>query len=192
MKVVADLEVHSKYARAVSPRNTLPNIAEWAEKKGIGLVGTGDFTHPLWLRELEAGLEEERQGIFKLRSNVKGPRPRQAKRGGQMSKVKFLLTSEVSCIYSHNDKGRRVHLMIYLPTFSKVRQFNKELVQRGANLMSDGRPIIGLTLAQVAEIALSVEPEAIIVPAHVGTPWLGFYGHLGVYDSLEEAFGDMV
>jgi len=178
VKVIADLEVHSKYARAVSPRNTLPNMAEWAEKKGIGLVGTGDFTHPLWLRELEAGLEEERRGIFKLK--------------GAKQKVRFLLTSEVSCIYSHNDKGRRVHLMIYLPTFSKVRQFNKELVQRGANLMSDGRPIIGLTLAQVTEIALLVEPEAIIIPAHVWTPWFGFYGHLGGYDSLDEAFGNMV
>jgi len=181
MKVIADLEVHSKYARAVSPRNTLPNIAEWAEIKGINLVGSGDFTHPLWLRELEAGLEEVGKGVFRLKSKVKGRR----------SKVKFLLTSEVSCIYTDRDKGRRVHLMVYLPSFSKVRKFNKELVKRGANLMSDGRPIIGLTLAQVADIALSVEPEAIIIPAHVWTPWFGFYGHLGGYNSLDEAFGEL-
>ncbi|MFV1916883.1 MAG: endonuclease Q family protein [Patescibacteria group bacterium] len=177
MKVIADLEVHSKYARAVSPRNTLPNISEWAEKKGIGLVGTGDFTHPVWLRELEAQLEEEKKGIYKLK--------------GVDQKTRFLLTSEVSCIYSHKGKGRRVHLMIYLPGFSKVRQFNKELVKLGANLMSDGRPIIGLTLAQVAKIALAVEPDAIIVPAHIWTPWFGFYGHLGGFESLEEAFGDI-
>ncbi len=177
MQVIADLEVHSKYARAVSPKMTLPNITEWAQKKGIDLVGTGDFTHPLWLRELEAQFEESGKGVFKLKESV--------------SKVRFLLTSEISCIYSHNGKGRRVHLMVYLPTFSQVRKFNKELVHRGANLMSDGRPIIGLTLAQVTQIALSVEPKAIVVPAHVWTPWFGFYGHRGGYDSLKEAFGEL-
>lgn len=189
MQVIADLEVHSKYARAVSPQMTIPNIASWAEKKGIGLVGTGDFTHPLWLRELEANLEEAGEGVYRLRSNVKSPRPRQAKRGGQMSKVRFLLTSEVSCIYSHKGKGRRVHIMVYLPSFSNVRKFNEELTRRGANLLSDGRPIIGLTLSQVAEIALNVDPNAIIIPAHVWTPWFGFYGQMSGFDSLEEAFG---
>lgn len=177
MKVISDLEVHSKYARAVSPSMTLPNIAKWSEKKGIKLVGTGDFTHPVWFRELEAQLVEANEGIFKL----KGPD----------TKVRFLLTSEVSCIYTHDGKGRRVHLLVYLPSFKKVRQFNDELVQRGANLMSDGRPIIGLSLFQVASTALSVEPKAIIIPAHVWTPWFGYYGHLGGYDSLQEAFGDI-
>lgn len=191
MRVIADLEVHSKYARAVSPSMTLPKISEWAKKKGVGLVGTGDFTHPLWLRELEAGLEEEGEGIYGLRSNVKGQMSPPEADQPMAEKVKFLLTSEVSCIYSHRGRGRRVHLLVYLPSFSKVRRFNEELVRRGANLLSDGRPIIGLTLAQVAEIALSVEPKAIIIPAHVWTPWFGFYGHRGGYDSLEEAFGEL-
>lgn len=175
--MIADLEVHSKYARAVSPSMNLENISEWADKKGIDLVGTGDFTHPLWLRELEAGLTEEGNGVFKY--------------NGARRKVRFLLTSEVSCIYSHKGKGRRVHIMVYLPSFSLVKKFNQELVRRGANLMSDGRPIIGLTLAQVVEIALSVEPKAIIIPAHIWTPWFGFYGQMGGYDSLEEAFDEL-
>src|SRR3990172_188516 len=182
MKVIADLQVHSKYARAVSPQMTLGNIAFWAEKKGIGLVGTGDFTHPLWFRELEANLEEAGAGVYRLRKSE----ARNSK-----SETYFLLTSEVSCIYSHKGKGRRVHIMVYLPTFSKVRKFNEELTRRGANLLSDGRPIIGLTLSQVAEIALNVEPKAIIIAAHVWTPWFGFYGHMSGFDSLEPAFGKL-
>ena len=177
MQIIADLEVHSKYARAVSPQMTPENISLWAGKKGIGLVGTGDFTHPMWLRELEANLEEAGDGVFRLRKSKETPL--------------FLLTSEVSCIYSHRGKGRRVHILVYLPNFASVKKFNSELTARGANLFSDGRPIIGLTLSQVAEIALNVEPKAIIIPAHVWTPWFGFYGHLGGYDSLEEAFGEM-
>src|SRR3990170_1142494 len=102
MEVIADLEVHSKYARAVSPSMTIPVIAEWAEKKGIDLVGTGDFTHPMWLRELEADLEDEGAGIYKLKnSNTK------------KINSKFLLTSEVSCMYKHEGKGIRVHMMIF-------------------------------------------------------------------------------
>ncbi len=184
MEVIADLEVHSKYARAVSSSMTPSTIALWADKKGIDLVGTGDFTHPLWLRELEANLEESGDGIYRL----KIPASAEATAGKQ---VKFLLTSEVSCIYTHEGKGRRVHILIYFPSFNDVHAFNKELTDRGANLFSDGRPIIGLTLRQVAEIALSVSRRALIIPAHVWTPWFGFYGHMSGYDSLFEAFGDL-
>ncbi|OGM26716.1 hypothetical protein A3D00_01415 [Candidatus Woesebacteria bacterium RIFCSPHIGHO2_02_FULL_38_9] len=173
MKVIADLEVHSKYARAVSPQMNISTISQWARRKGIDLVGTGDFTHPMWLRELEAGLKEDSEGIYKFNNQ------------------KFLLTSEVSCIYSHNGKGRRVHLLIYLPTFDKVHKFNDELTRKGANLFSDGRPIIGLSLAQVVEIVLTVESKAIIIPAHVWTPWFGFYGAMSGYDHLDEAFGNL-
>lgn len=177
MKVIADLEVHSKYARAVSSNMNVPTITEWADKKGIDLVGTGDFTHPMWLRELESQLEEDGDGIFKLK--------------GSNAKCRFLLTSEVSCIYSHNGKGRRVHIMVYLPNFSDVKKFNEELTRRGANLFSDGRPIIGLNLAQVAETALEVDKKALVIPAHIWTPWFGYYGSMSGYDSLVEAFGEL-
>ena len=183
MKVIADLEVHSKYARAVSSSMTPPIIAEWADKKGIDLVGTGDFTHPMWFRELEANLEEGGEGVYKLKSQI----PNLKSKSG----AKFLLTSEVSCMYKHLGRGRRVHLLVYLPSFDAVRKFNTELSGRGANLFSDGRPIIGLTLAQVAEIALSVNRRALLIPAHVWTPWFGFYGQMSGYDSLGEAFGDL-
>src|SRR3990170_7009058 len=184
MKVIADLEVHSKYARAVSPAMNVPTIAEWAGKKGIGLVGSGDFTHPMWLRELEANFKESGAGVYRLKS----PSSAKVTAGKQ---VNFLLTSEVSCMYTHEGKGRRVHLMVYLPTFDSVKKFNSELTLMGANLFSDGRPIVGLTLAQIAETALSVDKRAIIIPAHVWTPWFGFYGSQSGYDSLIEAFGDL-
>lgn len=181
MKVIADLEVHSKYSRAVSSNMDVLNIAEWAAKKGIDLVGTGDFTHPVWLRELEANLEEAGEGVYRLKSQISNQK--------LVSKVRFLLTSEVSCMYIHKGKGRRVHLMIYLPNFNFVKKFNQELTSHGANLFSDGRPIIGLKLAQVAEIALSLTEKALVIPAHIWTPWFGFYGQMSGYDSLTEAFG---
>lgn len=177
MKVISDLEIHSKYARAVSPQMTIPTIAEWAKKKGIDLVGTGDFTHPMWFREIKAHLEEAGEGIYKLKdSNLD---------------VKFLLTSEISCIYSHKGKGRRVHIFVYLPNLTDVEKFNSKLTSMGANLFSDGRPIVGLSLSQVVETALGINPKAIIILAHIWTPWFGFYGQNSGYDSLEEAFGNL-
>lgn len=177
MKVISDLEIHSKYARAVSPQMTIPIIAEWAKKKGIDLIGTGDFTHPLWFREIKQYLEEAGEGVYKLK--------------GSDLKIRFLLTSEISCIYTHKGKGRRVHIFVYLPDFSDVEKFNSQLTSMGANLFSDGRPIVGLTLSQIVETALWVNPKAIIIPAHVWTPWFGFYGQNSGYESLEEAFGSL-
>lgn len=181
MQVIADLEVHSKYSRAVSSVMNIPTIAEWAAKKGIGLVGTGDFTHPMWLRELEANLEEAGNGVYKLK--IEGKRLK--------NEVKFLLTSEVSCMYTHEGKGRRVHIMVYLPSFASVKKFNDSLTRHGANLFSDGRPIMGLNLAQVTQLAFEADDKALVIPAHVWTPWFGFYGHMSGYDSLKEAFGEL-
>ena len=176
MKVVADLEVHSKYARAVSSQMVIPTIAAWADKKGIDLVGTGDFTHPMWLRELTALLDEAGEGIYKFKDSS--------------FKTRFLLSSEISCIYTHLGRGRRIHIMVYLPTFEDVTKFNQNLTSMGANLFSDGRPIVGLTLSQILETALAVNPKALVIPAHIWTPWFGFYGANGGYDSLSDAFGE--
>ena len=176
MKFVADLEIHSKYARAVSSHMDVPTISAWADKKGIDLVGTGDFTHPLWLRELESHLTESGEGVYKFRNSI--------------SKARFLLTTEISCMYTHLGKGRRVHILVFLPNFNDVAKFNARLTSLGANLFSDGRPIVGLTLSQILESALSVSPKALVIPAHVWTPWFGFYGASSGYDSLKDAFGE--
>jgi len=175
VKVIADLHLHSKYSRAVSGQMTLSTIAEWAVKKGIGLVGTGDFTHPMWFREIKSNLEETESGVYRLRTG----------------KVRFLLTTEISCIYSDQGQGRRVHILVFLPIISDVEKFNSKLTSRGANLFSDGRPIVGLTLQDVAQIALDANPKALLIPAHVWTPWFGIYGQNSGYDSLAEAFGDL-
>lgn len=177
MKVIADLEIHSRFARAVSSLMTIPNISTWAEKKGIDLVGTGDFTHPMWLKEIENNLYEEKQGIYKLKnSNIR---------------TRFMLTSEISCIYKHKGKVRRIHILVYLPSIEKVKLFNQELIKRGCNLFSDGRPIVGLSVKALAEIALSVDEKALIIPAHAWTPWFGYFGHFGGYNSLEDGFEDL-
>lgn len=172
MRVVADLEVHSRFSRAVSPQMTLPNIALWAKKKGIDLVGSGDFTHPVWFSEIKSQLSEIAPGIYGLDS------------------TNFLLTAEVSSIFSQNGRGYRVHTMIFAPDIATVEKINTELLRRGCNLAADGRPIIGLSCKNVAELVLSLNDRCLILPAHVWTPWFGFYGDRGGFDSLDDGFGE--
>lgn len=177
MKVIADLQIHSRFARAVSPQMTVPVISEWAEKKGIGLVATGDWTHPLWFRELNANLEEIGEGIYKIK--------------GKDTSVRFLLSTEVSSIYTQGEKVRRVHTLIFAPNFGVSEKINKELSLRGANLMSDGRPIVGLSAKAVAEIALNVDARSLIIPAHAWTPHFSLFGSISGFDSIEECFGEL-
>lgn len=174
MRIIADLHLHSKYSRAVSPQMILPTIAQWAEKKGIGLVGTGDFTHPMWFRELKDGLKEAGNGIY------------------QVKNTKFLLTTEVSCIYSDKGKGRRVHLLIIFPKLSDVEKFNKDLALNGANLFSDGRPIMGLSVKRVAQIALNINPEVILIPAHCLLPGTLVHTDTGVRQIEKIRVGEKV
>ena len=178
MKVVADLQIHSRFARAVSPQMVVPVISEWAAKKGIDLVATGDWTHPLWYRELRTNLEEAGEGIYKVKD---------APEEG----AKFLLSTEVSSIYSQGGRVRKVHTLIFAPNFEAVEGINKQLTQRGANLLSDGRPIVGLSAKQVAEIALGVEPKCLIIPAHAWTPHFSLYGSVSGFDSIEECFEEL-
>lgn len=204
MQVIADLQLHSKYARAVSQDMVVPEIARWAAKKGIDLVATGDWTHPLWFRELQANLKEVMSGLFALRGPVAhSSRPmsssfdklgtagtrRDALRSLHPSPL-FLLSTEVSCIYSQGGKGRRIHILVFSPSFETVEKINRELVRRGANLLSDGRPIMGLSSKDVAELVLSVDPTCLLIPAHAWTPWFSLYGSMSGFDSIEECFGE--
>ena len=176
MQIIADLQLHSKYSRAVSPEMVLPQICAWTRRKGMGLVATGDWTHPLWMREIKANLEELGNGLLKLKSAA-------------ADDPLFLLATEVSCIYSQGGRGRRVHTLIWVPTLASADKINKEMTRQGCNLMSDGRPIIGLTSIQVAELVLTIEPHALIIPAHAWTPWFSVFGSMSGFNSLEEAFG---
>jgi uncharacterized protein (TIGR00375 family) len=176
MRVIADLQLHSKYSRAVSKDMILPQICAWTKRKGMGLVATGDWTHPLWMKEIQENLEELGNGLLKLKTATDDD-------------PLFMLATEVSCIYSQNGKGRRVHTLIWVPSLASAVKINKEMTKQGCNLMSDGRPIIGLTSMQVAELVFTIDPHAIIIPAHAWTPWFSVYGSMSGFDSVEEAFG---
>jgi PHP family Zn ribbon phosphoesterase len=184
MHIIADLQLHSKYARAVSKEMTLPNIHVWSRKKGIHLAATGDWTHPLWMKDIQEQLEERGNGMFTLRATYKKEQENETH-----IDPFFLLAGEVSCIYSQGGKGRRVHVLLWVPSIQSALRINKQLTAQGCNLMSDGRPIIGLSCIQLAELVFSIEPKALVIPAHCWTPWFGLYGSMSGFDSIEEAFG---
>lgn len=173
---MADLHLHSRYSRAVSQEMILPQMAQWAKKKGLQILGTGDFTHPLWFRELKAGLEETQEGLYKLKVE---------------KEPLFLLSSEISSIYSQGGKLRRIHNLVLAPSLMVVEKINQELLKRGANLASDGRPIIGISAPDLVELILGVDENCLIIPAHAWTPWFSLYGSESGFDSLAECFGKM-
>ena len=175
MKLIADLHLHSKYSRAVSQQMIIPEIAKWAKKKGINLVGAPDWTHPLQLRELKENLVETAEGIFSARTEPK---------------INFLLATEISSIYSQGGKTRRIHNLMIVPSFKTVEKINNALRQRGANLMSDGRPIIGLSSQELAELVFTADKNCLIIPCHIWTPWFSLFGSQSGFDSLKECFGE--
>lgn len=141
------------------------------------MVSTGDFTHPAWLGELKENLEEIGNGFLQLKKSD--------------GKVKFVLGTEVSCIYSQGGKTRRVHLCVFLPDFASVDRFNQELVNCGCNIRSDGRPILGLSAKEVLRILKTVNPRGVMIPAHIWTPWFAVFGSKSGFDSLEECFEEL-
>ena len=194
MQVITDLHIHSKYSRAVSPKMEILEIARWARKKGIDLVATGDWTHPLWLREIKANLEEDGSGLLRIKESsleVESQERSNFSRTANSSPPKFLLSTEISSIYSQGGKGRRIHTLIFAPSIAVVEKINKELTKKGLNLISDGRPIIGLSAKDLAKLVLGVNKQCLVVPAHIWTPWFSMFGSKSGFDSVEECFGDM-
>jgi len=193
MNIIADLQIHSKYSRAVSQEMIIPKIWDWAKRKGIGLMATGDWTHPMWMREIKANLEETGNGLCRLKKNALSALNEVTNKWEDKVEEDynqlFLLATEVSSIYTQGGKSRRIHTLIWSPTIETAEKINKALFDHGCNLMSDGRPIIGLTCIQVTEIALTVDPTCLIIPAHAWTPWFSLYGSESGFDSIEECFG---
>jgi uncharacterized protein (TIGR00375 family) len=175
MELMADLHLHSKYSRAVSQQMVIPEITKWARRKGIGLVGAPDWTHPLWLRELKNDLFEVGEGVYAYKEDRDGPR--------------FLLVTEISSIYSQGGKGRRIHNLIFAPSLEIIEKINASLRNQGVNLLSDGRPIIGLSSPELSELVFSVSSNCLIIPAHVWTPWFSLYGSRSGFDSIKGCFG---
>lgn len=183
MQLITDLHIHSRFSRAVSKEMTIEGIARWAMKKGIGLMATGDWTHPMWMREIEKELEEDGSGLLTLKTKDSEEKLE------SFVPPRFLLSTEISCIYSQNGKTRRVHTLVWVPTIASAMKISQELTKRGCNILSDGRPIIGLSVRDLAELVFTAEKSALIVPAHIWTPWFSIYGKMGGFESIEEAFG---
>lgn len=170
MEFIADFHIHSKYSRATSRDMDIQHLAEWAKLKGITLMGTGDFTHHLWLEELKHTLEDCGNGLFKYAG------------------IYFMLTAEISSIYSKNGKGYRIHNLIFAPSFAAVDKINSVLLSRGANLSSDGRPIIGIAAAELARIVFDIDENCMVVPGHIWTPWFSLFGSMSGFDKIEDCF----
>ena len=208
MRYITDWHIHSKYSRACSKDLELPKIAEWCEKKGINIVAAGDWTHPKWFKHLEESLEETRQGIYRLkphlslraeRSNLPGAveyagkiasssmtPPRNDKR-----ETEFMLITEISQIYKKGDQTRRVHNLVWSPSLETCRKVNAELVARGFNIKSDGRPILGIDSEELYKLLRSIDERIIVIPAHAWTPWYAIFGSKSGFDTIEECFGSM-
>ena len=181
MYYVADLHLHSKYSRAVSPSMTLPVMEKFAGQKGIDILTASDWTHPIWFKEIQNQLEEAGEGVYKLKiENVKSKK-----------NILFLLSTEISSIYKEAGKLRRIHNLVFVPTIEIAEKVSKALIKRGCNLSADGRPIVGLSSRNLLELILSIDQRCLLIPCHVWTPHFGVYGSKSGYDSLEEAFGDL-
>ena len=175
MKFIGDFHIHSKYSRATSPQMDLENIDKWAKIKGIKVITPGDFTHPEWFKNLKEKLEPAEPGLFKLKKTN--------------SETRFILTSEISCIYSKKERVRKIHIVVFAPSLEIVGKINTQLGRIG-NLKADGRPILGLDAKELAKIVLNISEDCLIVPAHCMTPWFGIFGSKSGFDSIEECFED--
>ena len=209
MQVVADLHLHSKYSRAVSKNMVPRQIATWAAKKGIDLVATGDWTHPLYFRQLQAELEEKGSGVYRLKkkwevgsekldedvgsginaSHISFQNP--PSHFPHLISPFFLLGTELSCIYSQGGRLRRIHLLVFAPSFDVVEQINERLAKFG-NLSSDGRPTLSMPSPELVEVLMQIDKNILIYPNHAWTPWFGVFGSKSGFDSMEECYQDQI
>lgn len=171
MMFIADFHIHSRFSRATSSEMNIPELVKWAKKKGINLVGTGDFTHHLWLQEIKNSLERAEKEGFLVREGVY-----------------FVLSVEVSNIFSQNNRSYRVHNVIMAPSLKVAGEINRMLSFYG-NLASDGRPILSMSCQRLAEELFKISPQIMLIPAHIWTPWYSLFGSNSGFNSLEEAFG---
>ena len=183
MKFIADFHIHSKYSRATSSTMDLKNLDKWAKIKGIQVLGTGDFTHPGWFKSLKEELEPAEEGLYKLK--------RQETRDKRQEETRFILTAEISCIYSKNNRTRKIHLMIFSPSFEICEKINARLGWVG-NLKADGRPILGLDAKELAKIALDSSKDCLVVPAHCLLPDTYLHNNLGIKKIKDISIGDKV
>src|SRR5919112_3351010 len=188
---VADLHIHSRYSRACSRDLTLPNLAWWAGRKGISLIGTGDFTHPAWFDHLRETLRPWGNGLSRLSADAENDMRRRLPPILQAAEpAQFMLSVEISTIYKRDDRTRKVHHLVYLPDLEAVARFNTALGRIG-NLAADGRPILGLDSRDLLEIVLESSPDGYLVPAHIWTPWFSTLGSKSGFDAITDCYADL-
>lgn len=186
MKTIADLHIHSRFSMATSKEGTPENLDFWARKKGISLIGTGDFTHPVWREELKERLVSEGNGLYRLRDAYVKEESRKFPGEG----TRFVVSGEISSIYKKNGKTRKVHNVILLPSLEAADAMAQRLEKIG-NIHSDGRPILGMDSHDLLEMMLDVCPEGILIPAHIWTPHFSVLGAKSGFDSVEECFEEL-
>ncbi len=180
MRTIVDLHMHSHFSRATSKKLDLFGIAEFGRMKGVDVIATGDITHPLWIAQIEEHLEEDGTGFLMLKDKTLP--------GADM---RFALFGEVASIYKKGGVGRRLHTLFGVSSIAAAKKVNAELERRGYNIRYDGRPIIGMDVIELMKIYLDADPQALIIPAHIWTPWFAMFGSKSGFDSIEECFGDM-
>ncbi len=176
MRFIADFHIHSKYSRATSKSADLENFSDAAERKGITVLGTGDFTHPEWFMEIKEKLEPAEDGLFRLKKSKK--------------ETRFILSAEISCIYNKKGSTRKIHIILIVPSIEIAEKINTQLGWIG-NLKSDGRPILGLDAKELLKIVLDASPENLVIPAHAWTPWFSIFGSKSGFDCIEECFEEL-
>jgi len=185
----ADLHIHSRFSRACSKDCEIPNLAWWAARKGVTVVGTGDFTHPAWAARLAESLVPAEPGLLRLRPELESRRRRTSPPGCH-GEVRFLLSTEISTIYKRDDATRKVHHLLYAPTFEAASAITAALARVG-NLASDGRPILGLDSRHLLEITLNGGPGCFLIPAHIWTPWFAVLGSKSGFSTVPECYLDL-
>jgi uncharacterized protein (TIGR00375 family) len=186
MRFTADLHIHSRHSRATSKDMSLESLWKWAQLKGIAVIGTGDFTHPKWFHELKEKPEAIDNNMFKLKQKYQSNDIPISCR----AEVYFMLTAEISCIYSKNGKVRKIHSLVFVPDLATAARMNAVLSKIG-NLSSDGRPILGLDAKELLKIVLDISDDAVLIPAHAWTPHFSVFGASSGFDSLEECFEEL-
>ncbi len=191
MKFTADLHLHSKFSRATSKDTTLDSLACWAKVKGISLLATGDFTHPEWLFLMKEKLEPADNGFLRFKNGCLPPDlPNFKGMDLDCREVSFILSSELSFVYSKGGKVRKVHVMVLAPDFESVERINNRLQVIG-NLNSDGRPVLGLDVRLFTRMIAEICPRAVVIPSHIWTPWFSLFGANSGFDTIEECFEEM-
>lgn len=190
MEIIADLHIHSHYSRATGRSLDLEHLDLWAKYKGVAVLGTGDCTHPGWLTEMDEKLVPVDEGVYGLRPELALPPEVSGPGWDSPDRVRFLVTGEISSIYKKGGRTRKVHTLVVLPSVEAARRLSERLARLG-NVTSDGRPILGLDAKFLLELTLEVEPAALVIPAHIWTPWFSVFGSKSGFDSLEECYEDL-